>query len=124
MHAQLRDDVEAYLAERHAKGTDGLDAPLFWGRKTRPGGKGMNRSTLWREFDRIATTAGVEGNVGLMSLYKVYTLRIYQESRWNVRYVQQNLGHSEIHTTFALLGQIAEECQQQDIPLFPNDGLS
>lgn len=118
LHEDLRQKLQEHLIERQADETYKLEWPLFLSRKSKTIIQGLDRATMWREFKRIAKAAGVERNIGLMSLFKVYTLRLYKESRWNVQFVQENLGHQEIHTTFALLGNIVQECQQQHIPLF------
>lgn len=81
--------------QRHGEST-AHDAYLFPG-NSREGN--TSRRALQRAFKRVAKRAGVPGYYSIHCLRHTYGTLLYEASGCNIRFVQQQLGHSRVSTT-------------------------
>jgi integrase/recombinase XerD len=59
----------------------------------------MTRFGMGRVFKQWAARAGLPSNYSIHSLRHTYATNLYKASGYNLRLVQQQLGHSSVSTT-------------------------
>lgn len=93
----LRDHVVRFLPWNEETGEPvGEDAPLLLSSIT---GRTMTTRALQKAFKRCAASAGLSSHYSIHSLRHTFACHLYKASRWNLRLVQKQLGHSSIVTT-------------------------
>ncbi len=72
------------------------EAPVFFSNRT---GKGMTRRALQESVKRSIRMAKLKGKYSIHCLRHTFGTHLLKASGWNLRFVQQQLGHSSIATT-------------------------
>ena len=96
-NGKLKKAFHEYIAwkEKTGEGTRSED-PLIFSSNT----KGhMTTRALEKVFKRCAKRAGIGGNYSIHCLRHTYACYLYKASRYNLRLVQKQLGHSSIKVT-------------------------
>lgn len=93
----LRDHLEEFIAWKEANGesTSGR-APLFVSSRS---GKALTRTAVYRIFKANAAEVGIPSRFSIHSCRHTYASLLYRASKYNIRLVQKQLGHSSIQTT-------------------------
>ncbi|HEX32304.1 MAG TPA: phage integrase family protein [Candidatus Acetothermia bacterium] len=93
----LRDHLEEFIAWKSENGesTSGR-APLFISPRS---GKALTRTAVYRIFKANAAAVGIPSRFSIHSCRHTYASLLYRASKYNIRLVQKQLGHSSIQTT-------------------------
>ncbi len=93
----LRDHLEEFVAWKEEKGesTSGR-VPLFISARS---GNALTRTAVYRIFKANAAAVGIPSRFSIHSCRHTYASLLYRASRYNIRLVQKQLGHSSIQTT-------------------------
>ena len=93
----LRDHLTEFIAWKaeNDESTAGR-APLFV--SSRSGGA-LTRTAVYRIFKANAAEVGIPGRFSIHSCRHTYASLLYRASKYNIRLVQKQLGHSSIQTT-------------------------
>lgn len=92
--------LKKYLSWRHTKSDYVFDSSR---------GEQLKRSALQKIFKKWAKKAWLSPTYSIHSLRHTYATRLYKASGYNLRMVQQQLGHSNIQTTTVYSDVIAED---------------
>jgi integrase len=93
----VRSDLLGYLRWKEDAGEPvDADAPLLLSSRT---GRAMTTRAIQKAFKRCATLASLSSHYSIHSLRHTYACHLYKASKWNLRLVQKQLGHSSIATT-------------------------
>lgn len=93
----LRDHLEEFIAwkDKNNESTSAR-APLFVSSRT---GKALTRTAIYRIFKANAHQVGIPQRFSIHSCRHTYASLLYRASKYNIRLVQKQLGHSSIQTT-------------------------
>ena len=93
----LRDHLEEFIIWKDANGepTSGR-SPLFVSARS---GKFLTRTAVYRIFKVNASQVGIPRRFSIHSCRHTYASLLYRASKYNIRLVQKQLGHSSIQTT-------------------------
>ncbi len=93
----LRDHLAEFIAwkEENDEPTSGR-APLFVSSRS---GRALTRTAVYRIFKANAAKVGIPGRFSIHSCRHTYASLLYRASKYNIRLVQKQLGHSSIQTT-------------------------
>ncbi|MBC7099398.1 phage integrase family protein [Candidatus Bipolaricaulota bacterium] len=92
----LRDHLLQYLEWKRAVGEPTSPEALLF---LSPRGGPLTRQAVYHAFKRYARLAGLPGRFTIHSCRHTYASMLYKASRYNLRLVQKQLGHSSIRTT-------------------------
>ena len=90
--------LKEYLRQKRKSGepTDS-EAPLFYSRRT---GGSLSVRALQKAFKRLLMKAGLDvKKFSIHCLRHTYAVELFRASGWNLRLVQQQLGHSSVLVT-------------------------
>ena len=90
--------LKDYIRQKEKAGepTD-AEAPLFYSRRT---GGALSVRALQKAFKRLLLKAGLDAEkFSIHCLRHTYAVELFRASGWNLRLVQQQLGHSTIMVT-------------------------
>lgn len=104
----LRDHLEAFLAWKECVGepTTG-HAPLLT--SSRGGNHPLTRTAVFRIFKANAKAVGLPSRFSIHSCRHTYASLLYRSSKYNIRLVQKQLGHSSIQTTQIYADVLSED---------------
>ncbi len=93
----LRDHLEEFIAWKEENGeSTGPRAPLFVASRS---GEALTRTAIYRIFKANASQVGIPKRFSIHSCRHTYASLLYRASKYNIRLVQKQLGHSSIQTT-------------------------
>ena len=93
----LRDHLDEFIAWKDANDeTTSVRAPLFVSSRS---GKALTRTAIYRMFKTNAAKVGIPNRFSIHSCRHTYASLLYRASKYNIRLVQKQLGHSSIQTT-------------------------
>ncbi|MBD3249515.1 tyrosine-type recombinase/integrase [Candidatus Woesearchaeota archaeon] len=94
---QLKEPLQAFKSWKQDNGEPlRKDAPVFYSNRT---GKSMTRRALQASVKRSMSRAKLNRNYSIHCLRHTFATHLLKASSWNLRFVQQQLGHSSIATT-------------------------
>jgi integrase/recombinase XerD len=97
LNREIRNHLLRYLRWKKDAGEPVTpEAPLLLSPRT---GQAMTTRAIQKAFKRCATLAGLSPHYSIHSLRHTYACHLYKASKWNLRLVQKQLGHSSIATT-------------------------
>lgn len=97
LNQEIRNHLLKYLRWKKDAGESvGPEAPLLLSSRT---GRAMTTRAIQKAFKRCASLAGLSRRFSIHSLRHTYACHLYKASKWNLRLVQKQLGHSSIATT-------------------------
>jgi integrase/recombinase XerD len=104
----LREHLEAFLTwkERVEEPTTGC-APLLT--SSRSGNRPLTRTAVFRIFKANAKAVGLPSRFSIHSCRHTYASLLYRASKYNIRLVQKQLGHSSIQTTQIYADVLSED---------------
>jgi len=93
----LRDHLEEFIAWKERSGeSTAARAPLFVSPRS---GQALTRTAIYRIFKANASEVGIPNRFSIHSCRHTYASLLYRASKYNIRLVQKQLGHSSIQTT-------------------------
>jgi len=93
----LKDHLNEYMLWKQNVGEPtGPSDPLFLSSNT---GCHLTTRAMQKAFKRTAVKAGLSAHYSIHCLRHTYACQLYKASGYNLRLVQKQLGHSNIHTT-------------------------
>jgi len=93
----LRDHLEEFIIWKERSGEPtAVRAPLFISPRS---GKALTRTAVYRIFKANASHVGIPTRFSIHSCRHTYASLLYRASKYNIRLVQKQLGHSSIQTT-------------------------
>lgn len=93
----LRDHLREFISWKEANGESASGrASLFISSRT---GKAITRTAVYRIFKTNASQVGIPQRFSIHSCRHTYASLLYRASKYNIRLVQKQLGHSSIQTT-------------------------
>ncbi len=93
----LRDHLEEFIAWKDEIGESTAGrAPMFVSART---GHALTRTAIYRIFKATAEQIGLPTRFSIHSCRHTYASLLYRASKFNIRLVQKQLGHSSIQTT-------------------------
>lgn len=93
----LADHLKQFIAWKEQNGESvSSRAALFISSRS---GKPMTRTALYRIFKASAAEVGIPSRFSIHSCRHTYASLLYKASKYNIRLVQKQLGHSSIQTT-------------------------
>lgn len=102
--------VKKFLGDKEKLG-ESLDPnqPLFYSKRSC--GKYSVRGLQYM-FKRSLKTAKIPSNLSIHSLRHTYALALYRATKFNIRYVQRQLGHASMQVTQVYLDGLLTELQE------------
>lgn len=95
--SELKENIKEFLKWKQSKKEDITDeSPLFCSSRT---GSHMTTRALQKSFKRSAKRAGLKPHYSIHCLRHTFGSHLYKASKYNLRLVQEQLGHSRIETT-------------------------
>ena len=106
--ASLRDHLEAFLSWKECVGepTTGYASLLT---SSRSGNRPLTRTAVFRIFKANAKAIGLPSRFSIHSCRHTYASLLYRASKYNIRLVQKQLGHSSIQTTQIYADVLSED---------------
>ena len=96
----------SFLGWKHWYGHSVEDeAPLF----TSENGSPLTKRALQKAFKRIAGSAGLKGHYSIHCLRHTFGTHFLKASSYNLRFVQEQLGHSSVRVTEVYTGLLSTE---------------
>jgi len=93
----LRDHLEEFIIWKDENGESiSVRAPLFVSSRS---GQALTRTAIYRMFKANASQVGIPTRFSIHSCRHTYASLLYRASKYNIRLVQKQLGHSSIQTT-------------------------
>ncbi|HDL86294.1 MAG TPA: hypothetical protein ENH11_08245 [Candidatus Acetothermia bacterium] len=93
----LRDHLEEFIIWKEENDESRVGrAPLFVSSRS---GKALTRTAVYRIFKANASVVGIPQRFSIHSCRHTYASLLYRASKYNIRLVQKQLGHSSIQTT-------------------------
>lgn len=106
----LKKHCEEYLYWKREEGESiASEKPLLLSTST---GGFMTRRALQKAFKRSAKLAGLPPSYSIHCLRHTYACLLLKASKWNMRLVQKQLGHSRITTTQVYADVMIDEIEQ------------
>lgn len=97
LSSELKEALKEFLNWKQSIGESITDeSPLFVSSKTN---SHMTTRALQKSFKRSAKRAGLKSHYSIHCLRHTFGSHLYKASRYNLRLVQEQLGHSRIETT-------------------------
>lgn len=95
--SELKENLKEFLKWKQRLGEDTTDeSPLFASSKTN---SHMTTRALQKSFKRSAKRAGLKSHYSIHCLRHTFGSHLYKASKYNLRLVQEQLGHTRIETT-------------------------
>jgi site-specific recombinase XerD len=95
--SELKENLNEFLNWKQSIGENIADeSPLFVSSKTETH---MTTRALQKSFKRSAKRAGLKSHYSIHCLRHTFGSHLYKASKYNLRLVQEQLGHSRIETT-------------------------
>ena len=93
----LRDHLEEFIIWKDENSEPiSVRAPLFVSSRS---GRALTRTAIYRMFKANASQVGIPNRFSIHSCRHTYASLLYRASKYNIRLVQKQLGHSSIQTT-------------------------
>ena len=93
----LRDHLEKFIIWKDENSEPiSVRAPLFVSSRS---GRALTRTAIYRMFKANASQVGIPNRFSIHSCRHTYASLLYRASKYNIRLVQKQLGHSSIQTT-------------------------
>ncbi|MBI3037877.1 tyrosine-type recombinase/integrase [bacterium] len=106
---QFAKTMKLFLKVKEKEETPPSNQPLFYSKRAK--GKYSTRA-LEYSFKKCLRMAGISTNLSIHSLRHTYSLALYKATKYNIRYVQKQLGHSSLHVTEIYLQSLMAELQE------------